>query len=66
MSIYVLYKSVSIFTHLKEISFFLCRLNLTATVRALAIYKLRLGPKRLTRCAVHSFVRTLIYITLVI
>ena len=59
-------KPISILTHLKEVCFFLCWLNLSAAVRALAIHKLRLSPEGFARCAIHTLVLALIYIALLV
>ena len=56
MAVNVLDETVCIFTHLKEISLFLCRLYLTSAVRTFAVYKLGLCKKGLTGRTVHSFI----------
>ena len=59
-------QTVRIFAHTEEISFFFCRLYFTAAVRTFAVYQLRLGKERLTRCTVHTFIMSLVDISLVV
>ena len=62
----MLHESVSIFAHLEEVSLLSCLCNLTATVRALAIYKLSFSKEGLTRSAVKTLIMSLVNITLVV
>ena len=55
-----------IFRQSEEIRFFLCRFNFSATVGTFSVYKLAFGPKRLTRCAIHTLVCSFVYIALII
>ena len=66
MCVNVVDQLVCIFTHFKEICLFLSRYAWTSAVRTFAIYKLGLCKERLTRCTVHSFIMTLVDITLCI
>ena len=66
MCIDMLDQTVSVFAELEEICFFLCRLYLTATVRAFAVHKLCFREEGFTRCTVHAFVLTLVDIALIV
>ena len=59
-------QAICVLAHLEEVCLFLCRLYLASTVRALAVYKLRRSPERLTRSTVHALVVALVNITLII
>ena len=66
MCIDMLNQTVCIFAHFKEICLLLCRLYLTSAVRAFAVYQLRLGQEGLARRTVHSLVRALVNVPLLI
>ena len=66
MCIDIVDQTIRIFAHFEEICFLLSRLNLTTTVRAFAVYQLRLCEERLTRCAVHSFIVSFVNISLIV
>ena len=59
-------QTVSVFAHTEEISLFLGRLHLAATVRTLAVHQLGLGPEGLAGSTVHTLVSTFVDIALVI
>ena len=59
-------QTVSVFAHTEEISLFLGRLHLAATVRTLAVHQLGLGPEGLAGSTVHTLVSALVDIALVI
>ena len=66
MCIDMLDQTICIFAHFEEICLFLCRLNRATAVRTFSIYKLRLCEERLARCTVHSFIMSLVNISLVV
>ena len=66
MCVDMLDQTISILAHFKDICLFLCRLNRATAVRTFSIYKLRLCEERLTRCTVHSFVMSLVNISLIV
>ena len=66
MVLNMLHKTILIFTEFQKVRFFLCRLALSATIRALAIYQLGSRKERLTWCTIHSFIETFINIPFVI
>ena len=59
-------QTVSVFAHTEEISLFLGRLHLAATIRTLAVHQLGLGPEGLAGSTVHALVSTFVDIALVI
>ena len=66
MGVDMLDQTVCIFAHTEEISFFFCRLHFTSAVRTFAVHQLRLGKKRLARCTVHTFIMSLVNISLIV
>ena len=62
----MLNQSVGILAHLEEVSLLLGRLNLSATVRTLAVHELALCPEALTGSTVHTLIGSLVDISLVI
>ena len=59
-------KPVSILAHLKEVGLLLCRMHLSVALRAFPVYKLCIGIKGFTLSTVHSLIRTLVDITLIV
>ena len=59
-------EAVCVFAHFEEVSLFLCRHAWTSTVRTFAVYKLGFSEERLTWSTVHSFVLSLVDISLCI
>ena len=66
MCVDVVNKLICIFTHFEEICLFLGRYAWTSAVRTFAVYKLGLCEEGLTWCTVHSFIMTLVDISLCI
>ena len=66
MCIDIVNETVCVFAHFEEICFFLCRYTWTSTVRTLTIYQLRFCKERFTWGTVHSFVMSLVDISLCI
>ena len=57
---------VSIFAHFKEVCFLLCRHTGTSAVRTFAVYQLRFCEEGFTGSTVHTFVMSLVDISLCI
>ena len=66
MCVDVVDQFVCILAHFEEICLFFSRYTWTSAVRTFAVYKLGLCEERLTWCTVHSFVMTLVDISLCI
>ena len=62
----MLNQPIRIFTHFKEISFFLRRFHLPAAVRAFPVHQLGFRPERLAGRTIHTFIGTLINVPLLI
>ena len=66
MAVYMLYKSVCILAHLKEICFFFSIMYFTAAIRAFSLFKLTFCKVVFTGGTVHTLIFTLINISLLI
>ena len=66
MCINVLDQLICIFAHTEEICLFLCRGNISATVRTFAVYQLSFRPERLARSTVHTFISSFVNISLIV
>ena len=66
MCVDIVNKFICIFAHFEEICLFFCRYARTSAVRTFAVYKLRLCEEGFTRCTVHSFIMSLVDISLCI
>ena len=66
MGVDMLDQTVCVFAHLKEISFFLCRLYFTSTVRTFAVYELGFSKERFTRSTVHTFIVSLVNVSFIV
>ena len=59
-------EAVSVFAHFEEVSFFFCRLNFTAAVRAFAVNQLAFGEEGFAWGAVHTFVVAFVDVAFVV
>ncbi len=66
MIVDIIDQSIGIFAHLEEICFFFCRRNRASAIRAFSVYELGLGEEGLAGCAVHSFIMSLVDISLIV